>query len=277
MERSNRSWFDRNHSLEGPDFRWKLADKHHTLPRNNELWTWVDEPTRQAMEYLRMMRRENHASLPAQGKFPLVAAATELLRNKKAAETFKLSILGNLPQAEISSRLNIDQTTIETAEMLFFDIRGKREATSWMTCRVFVPVAKGGDVDLAVNMRLAFFGGPVMARVVLDARHNLPAEDAQRLVDQQMLLHGKLQAALDFSLNEGTCSQFIKLFLDYDLAKRRLEFAREKFQHKCELSRRQHEAERHSNQLPDDCDPSEQEADATSRNDEVTTDLKLVG
>ena len=75
-----------------------------------------------------------------------------------------------------------------------------------------------------------------MARAMLDARDHLPIDDAKRLVDQEVLLHGKLQAALEFRLSEATAPQFLKTFLNYDLARKKLEFAREKFQHKCEVA-----------------------------------------
>ncbi|MDP7303538.1 MAG: hypothetical protein QGG09_10580 [Pirellulaceae bacterium] len=164
--------------------------------------------------------------------------------------------------------------------MLFFDIRGKRDATSWMTGRVFMPATKNGDVDLAAKMKIAFFGGPVMARAVLDARDNLPFGDAQRLVDQEVLLHGKLQAAMEYRLSEATAPQFLKTYLNYDLARQKLDFAREKFQHKCELEQRKHEAELRSKQQPDDNqdndNPSEPQADTTPSDDKVTKGAKLV-
>ncbi len=280
MERHISAWLDMNHSLKGPSFRWQLADKHCTMSRKSELWTWLDKPTQQAIKYLREMRRDNHGSGGARERFPIVAAALELRQDEKALETLKLSILGGLPSAEISSRMNIDQTVQETTELLFFDIRGKREATSWMTCRVFMPAAKDGDVDLAAKMKIAFFGGPVMARAVLDARDNLPFGDAQRLVDQEVLIHGKLQAAMEFRLSEATAPQFLKTYLNYDLARQKLDFAREKFQHKCELEQRKHEAELRSRQQPDDNqdndNPSEPQADTTPGDDKVTKGAKLV-
>jgi len=176
--------------------------------------------------------------------------------------------------------MNIDQTVQETIELLLFDIRGKRDATSWMTCRVFMPAAENGDVDLATKMKIAFFGGPVMALVVLDAGNNLPFGDAQRLVDQEVLLQGKLQAAIEFRLSEATAPQFLKTYLNYNLARQKLDFAREKFQHKCELEQRKHETETRSKQQSDDNKDNdnspEPQADATPGEDKVTKDVKLV-
>lgn len=280
MELNNSSWLEMHHSLKGPSFRWRLADKFRTLSRSSELWTWLDKPTRQAIKCLREMRSHEQGSGRAIEQFPVVTAAFELQRSEKALETLKLSILGNLPKDEISERMNIDQEVMETAELLFFDIRGKREATSWMTCHVFMPAVKGGDMDLAAKMKLAFFGGPVMASAVLDAQDNLPIDDAQRLVDQEVLLHGKLQAALEFRLNETTAPQFLETYLNYDLARQKLEFAREKFRHKCELTQRENEAEQRSKQQPGSDQEShvrpESQSDVVSGNDEAPNTVKLV-
>ena len=280
MERNNSSWLEMNHSLKGPSFRWQLADRFRTLSRSSELWTWLDKPTRDAIKCLREMRRDERGSSRAIERFPVVTAAFELQRNEKALETFKLSILGDLPRDEISERMNTDQAVMETAELLFFDIRGKREATSWMTCHVFMPAVKGGDMDLAAKMKLAFFGGPVMANAVLDAQDNLPIDDAQRLVDQEVLLHGKLQAALEFRLNETTAPQFLKTYLNYDLARQKLEFAREKFRHKCELTQREHEAEQRSKQQPGSGQESqvrpEPQPEVAPNNDDPPNTVKLV-
>lgn len=280
MERCNRSWLDMEHSFKGPDFRWQLADKHQTLSRTDELWTWLDKPTQQAIRYLREMRRDSDGLDQAKGRFPIVTAAIELLQNEKAIESLKLAILGDLPKAEISGRTNIDLAVLETTELLFFDIRGKREATSWMTCHVFMPATKGGDMDLAAKMKIAFYGGPVMTRAMLDARDHLPIDDAKRLVDQEVLLHGKLQAALEFRLSEATAPQFLKTFLNYDLARQKLEFAREKFQHKCEVAQRQYGAELRSKQPHDDDRenwlPPVPQAKATESNEKVHEEAKWV-
>ncbi|MAF66325.1 MAG: hypothetical protein CMJ84_11800 [Planctomycetes bacterium] len=268
------------HSFKGPGFRWQLADKHRTLSQKDKFWTWLDKPTQQAIKYLREMRRESHGPDRAKDRFTVVTAAIELLQNEKALESLKLAILGDLPRVEISERTNIDQAVLETTELLFFDIRGKREATSWMTCHVFMPAMKGGDMDLAAKMKIAFFGGPVMARAMLDARDHLPIDDAKRLVDQEVLLHGKLQAALEFRLSEATAPQFLKTFLNYDLARQKLEFAREKFQHKCEVAQRQHEAELRSEQRHDDDQenwlPPVPHAEATESNEKVNDEAKRV-
>lgn len=176
--------------------------------------------------------------------------------------------------------MKIDQTVLETTELLFFDVRDKRAATSWMTCHVFMPAVKGGDMELAAKMKVAFFGGPVMANAVLDAQDNLPFDEAQRLVDKEVLLHGKLQAALEFRLNETTAPQFLKTYLNYDLARQKLAFAQEKFKHRCEVTQRKHEDELQSKQQVADDQANgarpEPPDDVMPSNDEAPDTVKLI-
>ena len=99
------------------------------------------------------------------------------------------------------------------------------------------------DPDLAARMKIAFHRGPVGARAVLDAHDDLPMKEAQRLVDQEILLHSKAQAALEFELTEENSLKYLKLFTSYDIARKKLEFEREKFRYECELAQVTREAE----------------------------------
>jgi hypothetical protein len=146
-------------------------------------------------------------------------------------------LLGNLSKDEIATRLGVDEGVVEIAEALFFDIGAVRHATGWMNCHVFIPEVRAGDMELAAKMKLAFYGGPVMARALLGAEEHLPLDEAQQLVDQETMLHSKLQAALEFELDPSSAAEFLKNYLEYDLARRKLDFERQKFEHACELAR----------------------------------------
>jgi hypothetical protein len=165
------------------------------------------------------------------------------IQNEKVVKRFKVSILGNLPLVEIAERLGMNEDVLATAKELFFDLTGMRHAASWMACHVFIPETKAGDPDLAARMRIAFHRGPAGARAVLDAHDDLPMKEAQRLVDQEILLHSKAQAALEFELTEENSLKYLKLFTSYDIARKRLEFEREKFRYECELAQVTREAE----------------------------------
>jgi len=259
MKYDNHTFDNMEHRIGGPGYRWKRAKQHAGLQRPS--WSQhLDEPTRQATAYLRMHDRVGEE--PAEREFPLIAAACALFQNEQDFQTVRLCVLGELPTAEIAARFGVYQEVIEIAKTLFFDIRDVRNASSWMSNHVFMPEVKGGSMDFAAKMKLAFYGGPVMVRGLLDAEENLPLEEAQRFVDQETLLHGKLQAALGFELDANTAPEFVKLFSEYNLERAKLDFEREKFQYTCELAREK----RKGNEVQGDVEskgevPSEEPAD----------------
>ena len=155
---------------------------------------------------------------------------------------FKLLILGTLPRAEAAARLGADQPSVEVAEALFFDINDLRHASGWMNCHVFIPEAKFGSKELAAKMKIAHYGGLVVARALLDGHEKLPLDAAQQIIDQDLQLHAKLQVALQFDLDARSAQEFLKVFLDYDLQRKKLEFEREKFHLDCALALEQRTA-----------------------------------
>ena len=59
---------------------------------------------------------------------------------------------------------------------------------------------------------------------------------ARQLVDQELLLYAKFQAALAFDLDRKSAERFLKIYLDYNLKRKKIELEREKFRYQCELA-----------------------------------------
>lgn len=216
----------RNQALGGPAFRWKLAKQLAEAPgrlRRRDLDRWTSE----AALYLRRLKQTNRSR--AEQAYPEVAAACTLMENPSAAKTLKLSILGQLPREETAARLGVSVEVLTFAEALFFEIGELGKATGWMTANVFVPEARFGSKELAAQLKLAHFGGPFVARELLESHENLPEDEAQQIVAQEMLLHSKLRAALEFDLDQGSAVEFARLYLEYDLERQQLKFAQEQF------------------------------------------------
>ena len=240
MNRTQHKIQDMEQCVGGPGYRWKLAQ--HRAFEQRSIWEQhLDEPSKQAVAYLRIY--EQVGEQRANQKYPATAAACNLFRNEQAFQTLKLSVLGNIPRVETAARLGTDQEVIEIAEALFFDIRDMREATSWMNSHVFMPEVKAGNINLAVKMKLAFYGGAVITRALFEGEENLPLDEAHRIVDQETLLYAKLQAALQMELDAASAGEYVKNYLEYDLARRQLQLDREKFQFTCEQAREQRAGE----------------------------------
>ncbi len=221
--------------LSGPGSRWNSAQKNAAWQQPSQAYQ-QDNVTRQAAAYLWTLR--HHGPERAQQKYPLVPAAYALFQDDKLFETFRMSLLGKLPMAEIAERMDVAREIIELAEALFFDL-GDQPSAAWLNHHVFAPEVKSGSTETAVKMKLAYHGGAMVTRDLLNAHDHLPLNEAERLVDQKLLLHAKLLAALEFDLDDSTAAEFIKNYLDYDLARRNIELEREKFQHECKLDRKQ--------------------------------------
>ena len=58
------------------------------------------------------------------------------------------------------------------------------------------PEIEVGSPDFAAKLKVAYFGGPNVARAVLEAGTQLPVTEAQRLLDRETLLHLKFQGCM---------------------------------------------------------------------------------
>ncbi len=130
------------------------------------------------------------------------------------AAKLKILVLGGCQQADIAVRLGADEEVIATAEALFFDVGGQLEATAWIVSEAIAAALREGDTGLAVQMRLAFLGGPMMAQAIVDSPERVPPLEADRLVDQSTLLHVKLQEALAVPLrSDASTLKFLKIWV----------------------------------------------------------------
>ena len=236
MSKPNNNLLDMEHRVGGPAFRWNLA-KSFAKSQRSARFVQADEHIQQASAYLRMFQEISREL--ADSKYPTIAAACRLTENKASFRTLRLSILGSLPRSEVAARLGVDQHITDAAEALFFDISGLSQASGWMNCHVFIPESRFGSKELAAKIKLAYYGGPVVTRALLDGQDKLPMEEAQQIIDQELQLHAKLQAALEFDLDANAAQQFLEVFLNYDLERKKLEFEREKFQLACAQARKQ--------------------------------------
>lgn len=236
MSKLNDNLVDMEHRVGGPAYRWNLAKRLAKSQRSARV-AQADGQIQRATAYLRIF--QEFGQEPAARKDPTLAAACRLAENERTFSTLKLSILGSLPRAEVAARLGVDQQVIDVAETLFFDISRLSQASSWMNCHVFIPEARFGSKELAAKLKLAHHGGPVMVRALLNGHEKVPLEEAQQIIDQELQLHAKLQAALEFDLDAQSAGEFLKVFLEYDLQRKKLQFEREKFQLQCTSAREQ--------------------------------------
>lgn len=228
----------------GPGWRWALAQRGAAgnLPG---MFLAADELLKKAADYIDLLAQGDGEAFLAARRYPQVHAAVALWNNPPLQTRLKILTLGDCPRAEIAGRLGLDLETIKTAEDLFFDVRAQLQARDWIVSAAILPEQRDGNTDLATHLRVAYFGGPLVAQMIVDAPQRLPVVEADRLYDQSLLLHAKAQQALAVPLRDvKSALKFIELLMDYNCRTGTLELAREKFRHRCELEpRRQQQAD----------------------------------
>jgi hypothetical protein len=218
--------------MKGPAWRSQLAEQL-AASKESVGTTRHDTLTQDTVAYLRRRRSGPDGQRRADEQYPNLAAAYGLWGNDAVADRLRILVLANCSQKEIADRLQIDIGIVLVLEGLFFDIRSGLDSTDWIICRVIIPEMKSEAWDVAAKLRLAYFGGPVVARAILDARVRLPFDEAERLFDREVLLHLKLQEALEAPLADRERMEFVKFYLDYEIKRQRLELDKRKFAYKC--------------------------------------------
>ena len=79
------------------------------------------------------------------------------------------------------------------------------------------PEERGGNTDLGTLLRVAYFGGPLMAQLLVDAPERLSFGGADRWRGQSFLLSVKATQALAIPLHdEQSVVRYLKAFMDYN-------------------------------------------------------------
>jgi hypothetical protein len=226
----------------GPEWRWKLAQRGAAGSVPGILLA-ADDLIKQATDYLGLLAEGHGGGFLAMRSHPQVHAAVGLWNDPLLQTRLKILALGGCPMAEIATRLGLDETTVTTATALFFDVIGQLQARDWVLCTAITKEERDGNTDLAAHLRMAYFGGPLVAQTIVDASERLPVVEADRLYDQSLLLHMKAQQATAVPLRgEKNVVKFLQLFLEYKYKTAKLDLACEKFRHRCEQELRRQQS-----------------------------------
>jgi hypothetical protein len=227
--------------LDGPGWRWETARRAATDGLSVSV-AEADERIAKATEYIRLTEQSAGGKFLAARKFPQIQAAVSAWHHPKFQPPLKIMILADSGRSDIAARVGLDEEIISTIESLFYDVRSARKAISWVSCQVINAEERAGKVDLAARLWCAYFGGPLVAQLILDADDRLPIDEANRLFDQSIQLHLKVKEAMAIPLrSEESLLEFTRLYLDYRCRIARLELDREKLRHRCEQDLRRQE------------------------------------
>jgi hypothetical protein len=227
----------------GPAWRWGLAQED-AAARSRRAVAKLRDPL--VVEAAKFLRWQGAGANPrrASGACPTVAAAQEIWSNDDLRPQLQLFALMDYPREQIVDRLHVPLSAVIAAERLFFDVRPALGASDWIMIHVIMPEIEAGNPDFVVKLKVAYFGGPTVARAVLEAGAQLPVTEVQRLFDRESLLHLKFQSCMAAPV--GTESErlaFLKLYFEFQEKKARLDLQKEKFREACGRRRRKAKAD----------------------------------
>ena len=215
-------------AMRGPSWRWRVAEELSVGDCSGRCGP-ADALTRSAAEFLSLSNStETAMQADAAKRFPKIGRAVALSVDDIRAGELKILSLGGCPCSEIAARFGVSKETVECFEKLFFDVRPMLSHTSWVYCSVIRSESEAGAHDLASKLRVAFSGGPELARRMLNAQIDIPADEADQIIGREMLLHAKLCAALDMPLSNEDAIAYVETYIDYQKHKEVLALEREK-------------------------------------------------
>jgi hypothetical protein len=225
-------------SLSGPAWRWHLATAIQEAPLR-----WMrkiaDESVHAAVRFLAACV-ESGAEITLE-RHQLVATTDSFWLTSPLRESFKILVLGGSSDESIVEQTAIDIEVVRLTRELFFDIEENRNASSWIDAQVMAPERSAGRFEQATRYATAYSGGPIVASVLVSSTGPDLNDEAARLQSLEQSLHLKSQAAMDMPIvDPAQSAKFTSMLLDFEHSKKRLEFEREKFRHRCEQDIREH-------------------------------------
>lgn len=218
----------------GPDWLWNLAGENiHRRP--DQFLRELGPSFLDVLHFRTLCAHSPVGVKQALAIYPAIAAAEQLNSDLEKTKHLKVAVLGEIDLKEISQRFGIDEAVLGTWEKVFYDIRGTRSAWAWIQVYVIQPELASGRADLAARLRMVSAVGTIAAQVILKADTRLPINEAQKLFERQLKLHLKFDAAVNMTSDTNKNRLFfIRQHVRLMQGQKRLEFAREMLEKKCE-------------------------------------------
>ncbi|HEX3655952.1 MAG TPA: hypothetical protein VHV55_09105 [Pirellulales bacterium] len=227
MHANGKAWFEMQHTLRGPAWRYQLATEFAN-GQGRQACAVSDAAIREAVTFFELWRLGPQGQRRAERRYPHIGGAEELWANSTLRARVQLMLLADCEPSEIAGRLGIPPAVVQAVADLHFDVRGMLQATDWILTSVLLPEGDRGRDDLAAEMRLAYYGGRHAALALIDAKSQLPVDPAGQLYTASLLLHAKVQQALEVPLTAEQAPVFMKLYADVRSEDQRIQLEREK-------------------------------------------------
>jgi hypothetical protein len=173
----------------GPSWRWRCAQAPGDLPFAYRR----DREIADAADYL---RRKGEDPRQAERRYPEIAGADHLRQVESVVELLQLLSLARIATFQIARRAKLPLRYVSRWQRLFFDLSAGEYASDWVSVHVLHPMMAINPL-LAVKMRLAFAGGPIVINAILEAETGYNDDQAAQLAALRIRYGLELEAALD--------------------------------------------------------------------------------
>jgi hypothetical protein len=151
-------------------------------------------------------------------------------------------VVGRLEPAEIAEQTGLAIDVLAAWETLFFAVRNLQNATAWLVVHLVAPEKEAGNLELASNLKLAIFGGPEAARLILCGAPCRLDEQVDRLKQLRLQLTLKSEHALEFPVETpAQAIQWVQSYISFQIAEKRLSLEEQKLAARCAADLRRHE------------------------------------
>jgi hypothetical protein len=227
--------------LRGPAWRSRTAQELTDVHRLSVAQLW-DPLTIEAAKYFALRADGADGLERAAAAYPKIDAAITLHADSAKTDIMKLLTLADVCIDSIAERVGTKSEVVATWEQLFFDVRGMRSATGWLSIHVIRHECRAGNTALAARMKLALVAGVEGVNAVLAMDHGAPLDEAERLFQRKLKLGLKFDEAAEMPIDSPRSRvNFVKLYVYLQQTEQQLEFAEKKLAARCAEARDRHE------------------------------------
>ena len=116
------------------------------------------------------------------------------------------------------------------------------DVVSWVYSHIICPTQRAEKADLAARLKLVAAAGPVAARAVLDCDSRVPLQEGERLFDRRLRFELKVDAACDMPLRTSRDQMaLIRMRVDMMSREQRLQLEERKLEQRCREALDKHE------------------------------------
>ena len=211
----------------GPAWRRSLALEHvaHGTAR---IPATFDSATRRAAEYFRQQNRGEAGAAQAGKKHPDLKLAEEAWNQAELRAAVQKLVLANVPSSEVCELMQLKPAVLTWIESLWFDVRPALDATYWIVAKVIKTEADAGRDDVAAEMRVAYFYGPLAAKALINSKLHLPSDRSAQAFDAALLLHARFVQASEMPMSPEQNIEFLKVYAEIRHQEQLLQLARQK-------------------------------------------------